>query len=392
MVPGMAEVVLSSVTKCYTGSARAAVVDLDLTVEDGELLVLLGPSGCGKSTVLRLVAGLEELSSGDLRIGASSVTGVPPAQRDVAMVFQSYALYPHMSVRENIELPLRVRRVAKATRQAKVVEIAGVLGLLEVLDVRPGQLSGGQRQRVAMGRAMVREPSVFLLDEPLSNLDARLRVQMRAEIGELQRRLGTTMIFVTHDQIEAMSIADRVAVMNNGTLQQVGSPDDLYDNPSNAFVAGFIGSPAMNMLSALVTRNARGNIQLDFAGHNSLEVEPQVADQKGLGKWIGQTITMGIRPEHVSLDEREGPTLFGSVQLIEKLGNETVLRIVLVDDDRTSQTEQGQSDTGPTTGTATQIALRFAGRVNMKVGEQLRCAVEIKYLQFFDESTGAALR
>src|SRR5919201_1340281 len=245
----MAEIVLDRVTKSYPNGATA-VKDLSITIADGEFIILVGPSGCGKSTTLNMIAGLEDISSGELRIGGQRVNEKAPKDRDIAMVFQSYALYPHMTVRQNIAFPLTLAKAKKADIAQKVEETAKILGLTELLDRKPGQLSGGQRQRVAMGRAIVRDPKAFLMDEPLSNLDAKLRVQMRSEVARIQRRLGTTMVYVTHDQTEAMTLGDRVAVMRAGIIQQVAPPGTLYDDPINLFVAGFIGSPAMNFVPA----------------------------------------------------------------------------------------------------------------------------------------------
>src|ERR1700757_1403081 len=247
----MAEIVLAHVTKSYPDGATA-VNDLSLTIAEGEFIILVGPSGCGKSTTLNMIAGLEDISSGELRIGGERVNEKAPKDRDIAMVFQSYALYPHMTVRQNIAFPLTLAKMKKAEIAAKVDETAKILALTELLDRRPAQLSGGQRQRVAMGRAIVRDPKAFLMDEPLSNLDAKLRVQMRTEVARLQSDLGTTMIYVTHDQTEAMTLGDRVAVMRAGVLQQVGSPGELYSRPTNLFVAAFIGSPAMNFMPAVI--------------------------------------------------------------------------------------------------------------------------------------------
>src|SRR5215213_7824036 len=254
----MAEIVLDKVGKSYASGA-AAVKDLSITIADGEFLILVGPSGCGKSTTLNMIAGLEEISSGELHIGGERVNDKAPKDRDIAMVFQSYALYPHMTVRQNIAFPLTLAKMNKTEIVQKVEETAKILDLSEFLDRKPGQLSGGQRQRVAMGRAIVRDPKAFLMDEPLSNLDAKLRVQMRSEIARLQKRLGTTTVYVTHDQTEAMTLGDRVALMRAGLLQQVGTPQDLYNNPDNLFVAGFIGSPPMNFLPAEI---ADGKLKL----------------------------------------------------------------------------------------------------------------------------------
>ena len=247
----MAEIVLDKVSKRYPDGA-VAVSEVDLHIADGEFVILVGPSGCGKSTTLNMIAGLEDITSGELRIGGERVNERPPGARDIAMVFQSYALYPHMTVRQNMAFPLKLAKLDRATIAAKVARAAEILDLTEHLDRKPARLSGGQRQRVAMGRAIVRDPKAFLLDEPLSNLDAKLRVQMRAEVAALQRRLGTTTVYVTHDQTEAMTLGDRVVVMNAGVVQQVGAPQDLYDHPDNLFVAGFIGSPAMNLVPGTV--------------------------------------------------------------------------------------------------------------------------------------------
>src|SRR6478736_5661618 len=251
----MAEIVLDRVTKSYPNGATA-VNELSITIADGEFIILVGPSGCGKSTTLNMIAGLEEISSGELRIGGQRVNEKAPKDRDIAMVFQSYALYPHMTVRQNIAFPLTLAKVKKAEIAQKVEETAKILDLSDFLDRKPAQLSGGQRQRVAMGRAIVRDPKAFLMDEPLSNLDAKLRVQMRSEIARLQKRLGTTTVYVTHDQTEAMTLGDRIAVLRKGILQQVGSPHDLYDTPANLFVAGFIGSPPMNFIPGRVRDGA----------------------------------------------------------------------------------------------------------------------------------------
>src|SRR5271168_1636298 len=287
----MAEIVLEHVNKSYPDGATA-VKDLNITIADGEFLILVGPSGCGKTTTLNMIAGLEDISSGELRIGGERVNEKPPKDRDIAMVFQSYALYPHMTVRQNIAFPLTLAKMKKAEIAEKVEETARILDLTEVLDRKPSQLSGGQRQRVAMGRAIVRHPKAFLMDEPLSNLDAKLRVQMRGEIARLQRRLGTTTVYVTHDQTEAMTLGDRVVVMHGGITQQIGTPDELYERPANLFVAGFIGSPAMNFFPA--TLNSIG-LKLPF-GEVMLtpEVLAIIAQHPGPGN-----IIVGLRPEHL---------------------------------------------------------------------------------------------
>ncbi len=286
----MAEIVLDHVSKSYASGATA-VADLSITIEDGEFIILVGPSGCGKSTTLNMIAGLEDISSGELRIGGQRVNEKAPKDRDIAMVFQSYALYPHMTVRQNIAFPLTLAKIGKDEIAQKVEETAKILDLTDFLDRKPSQLSGGQRQRVAMGRAIVRKPKVFLMDEPLSNLDAKLRVQMRGEIARLQQRLGTTTIYVTHDQTEAMTLGDRVVVMRGGVAQQIGSPDELYTRPANLFVAGFIGSPAMNFFPA--TLNDVG-VKLPFG---EIMLTQEALDSINLhGK--PKNVIVGVRPEH----------------------------------------------------------------------------------------------
>ncbi len=291
----MAAVTFSEVSKIYPDGTRA-VDSIDLEANDGELLVLVGPSGCGKTTALRMVAGLEEISEGEIRIGERVVNWVPAKDRDIAMVFQSYALYPHLSVEDNIAFGLRVRGLDKGEIDRRVSEAAAVLGLDELLDRKPRNLSGGQRQRVAMGRAIVREPAAFLMDEPLSNLDAKLRVEMRAEVSRLQRDLEVTTIYVTHDQVEAMTMGDRVAVMRKGELQQVASPQELYDHPVNLFVGGFIGSPAMNMIEASIER-ANGDLRVAI-GDQRVTLDPElIAARPELERRDGQQVIVGIRPE-----------------------------------------------------------------------------------------------
>ena len=293
----MAEIRFDDVTKQFE-DGTLAVDRLDLTIDDGEFMVLVGPSGCGKTTSLRMVAGLEDLTSGEIRIGDEVVNDLPAKRRDIAMVFQNYALYPHMSVAQNMGFGLRLRGVPRAARDHRVREAAAVLDLTELLDRRPRQLSGGQRQRVAMGRAIVREPRAFLMDEPLSNLDAKLRVQMRAEIARIQQRLGVTTLYVTHDQVEAMTMGDRVAVMRNGILQQVASPTTLYERPVNLFVAGFIGSPAMNLVEAVV-RVADDSVQLEVGTQTIMLAPSFVRARPVVRRYHDQTVALGIRPEHL---------------------------------------------------------------------------------------------
>ena len=326
----MATVTFENVNKNY-GDFQA-VKDLDLEIGDGEFMVLVGPSGCGKTTSLRMIAGLEEITSGTLRIGDRVVNDVPPKDRDIAMVFQSYALYPHMSVRENLAFGLKLRKVPKAEIERRVNEAAETIQLQKLLDRKPKELSGGQRQRVALGRAIVREPAVFLMDEPLSNLDAKLRVQTRAEIARLHQRLKTTVVYVTHDQVEAMTMGSRIAVMNEGLLQQVGTPQTLYDTPINRFVAGFIGSPSMNFVE----------VHAEGAGESARLVGP--ADwsiplparyREAAAPKVGKTLVAGFRPEH--LDIGEGGSGVGSFRaradVVEYLGNEELLHINAADQD-----------------------------------------------------------
>jgi len=315
----MASVDFAGVSKVFAGGT-AAVDDLTLHIADRELLVLVGPSGCGKSTVLRLLAGLEEPTGGVIRIADRDVNALPPQERNVAMVFQDYALYPFMSVRKNIEFPLRMRHVAAAELAARVDRIAGLLSLMPVLDRLPKQLSGGQRQRVAMARALVREPAVSLLDEPLSNLDAKLRVQVRAEIADLQRRTGTTMLYVTHDQVEAMTLGHRVAVLNHGRLQQVAAPRQLYEEPANAFIAGFIGNPPMNLIATSL-RRLDGDLAVRIGDR-----EVRVSAHHGMGMAPADHVTIGIRPEVLSLRDASDVTAVETVvRYVEHLGHETLV-------------------------------------------------------------------
>lgn len=322
----MAEIELLHVSKSYPDGA-VAVKDLSLSIADGEFIILVGPSGCGKSTTLNMIAGLEEITSGELRIGGERVNERAPKDRDIAMVFQSYALYPHMTVRGNIAFPLTLAKMKKPQIAEKVAEVAEILDLTALLDRKPSQLSGGQRQRVAMGRAIVRHPKAFLMDEPLSNLDAKLRVQMRSEIARLQRRLGATTVYVTHDQTEAMTLGDRVVVMHGGIAQQIGTPDELYQRPANLFVAGFVGSPAMNFfpgtLTATGVRLPIGELPLDAATRASIGKHPAPA---------GGAVVIGVRPEHLGdaalLDDAQrarAVTFAARVDLVESLGADKYL-------------------------------------------------------------------
>ena len=314
----MAGVSLSGIVKAY--GAVQVVHGIDLEVEEKEFVVLVGPSGCGKSTTLRMVAGLEEITDGDLTIDGRHVNNVAPKDRDVAMVFQNYALYPHLNVADNIAFGLKIRKTPKAEMLNSVSEVAEILGLTEYLARRPADLSGGQRQRVAMGRAIVRHPKVFLFDEPLSNLDAKLRTQMRAEIKRLHNRLGVTSVYVTHDQVEAMTLADRIVVMNDGRIEQVGTPMDLFNNPANVFVASFIGSPPMNQVDAVVEAGSDGPV-VKIAGSSV-----KLPNLKQLEHSVGRTVVVGMRPEHFTIGKAKGASSIPvSVDLVETLGSEALL-------------------------------------------------------------------
>jgi multiple sugar transport system ATP-binding protein len=320
----MSRVVLKDLTKRYAGG-NLAVDRLNLEVGDGEFVCLVGPSGCGKTTVLRMIAGLEDISGGQVMIGDKVVNLLPPRDRDIALVFQSYALYPHMSVYDNMAFGLQLRKTPKPQIQTAVREAARILDLERFLDRKPGQLSGGQRQRVALGRAIVREPAVFLMDEPLSNLDAKLRVQTRAEIARLHQRLQATMIYVTHDQVEAMTMADRIAVISDGVLQQVGTPKELYEKPNNRFVAGFIGSPSMNFVELTVEPD--GGSRLVGGGAQVVLDDAQGARMRDLGL---ATTTVGFRPEHLQVGAPEGPglRLSATIDVVEFLGNDELIHAV----------------------------------------------------------------
>ena len=382
----MATVDLEQINKVYPNGFHA-VKDLDLDVRDGEFMVLVGPSGCGKTTALRMVAGLEDISFGTLRIGGKPVNDVTPKDRDIAMVFQNYALYPHMTVRDNIGFALKLRKLPKTEITAKVNETAEILGLTEWLDRKPGQLSGGQRQRVAMGRAIVREPSVFLMDEPLSNLDAKLRVQMRAEVQRIQRRINVATMYVTHDQVEAMTMGDRVAVMRAGVLQQVDHPQVLYDHPDNLFVAAFIGSPAMNLYEAAVTEGAR-SFRL---GSQGIDLPASVlAAHPGPAAYAGQKVVVGLRPEHLpAANGAAGPVLVGDVDLVEALGSELMVHFT-VDARRVRAEGTASADEEAVTESGEGVA-RVDPASPVKVGERARFAIKTDGMQFFDPDSGSAI-
>ena len=386
----MASVTLQKVTKTYAGGQLKAVNDLTLDVEDGEFLVLVGPSGCGKSTALRMIAGLEEITDGGIWIGDEFVNDTHPKDRDIAMVFQSYALYPHLTVYDNIAFPLQIARMPKAEIDKRVREAARTLELEAYLKRRPGQLSGGQRQRVAMGRAIVRQPSVFLMDEPLSNLDAKLRVQMRAEIAQLQHRLGTTTIYVTHDQVEAMTMGDRVALLKDGVLQQVDTPARIYDRPRNMFVAAFIGSPTMNLYLATL---ADGGLKL---GSAELKLSDAVlARHPALGKYAGQRIVVGIRPEdlHDAALHPElafGPTLKSTAELVEALGSDVLVHFAIDAEAATVQSSDSLQEIKATASGSRMVA-RFSPKSAVRLGAPLAVAPDLERLQFFDPGTGDAI-
>ena len=383
----MATVDLKQVNKVYENGFHA-VKDLSLDVGEGEFMVLVGPSGCGKTTALRMVAGLEDITSGTLRIGGKVVNDETPKERDIAMVFQNYALYPHMTVAENIGFALKLRKMPKPDIAAKVKETAEILGLTEWLDRKPGQLSGGQRQRVAMGRAIVREPSVFLMDEPLSNLDAKLRVQMRAEVQRIQRRIAVATLYVTHDQVEAMTMGDRVAVMRSGVLQQVDHPQHLYDRPDNLFVAAFIGSPAMNLYEASLTEDA-GGVKL---GSQELALPVVCRDaHPGLARYAGKKIIVGLRPEHLpaATDSSTGPKLIGDVDLVEALGSELVVHFTI--DARRVRAEGASSDDEDATAQHGEGVARVEPGTKVKVGDKITFAVNVAGMQFFDAETEQAI-
>jgi multiple sugar transport system ATP-binding protein len=400
--PAVARVQLDRVSKVFPDGTRA-VDAISLGIEDGEFIVLVGPSGCGKTTALRMVAGLEEISQGVIRIGERVVNHVPSRDRDIAMVFQSYALYPHLSVYENIAFGLRVKKVKKEEIDRRVKEAARILDLEPFLKRKPRALSGGQRQRVAMGRAIVRQPQAFLMDEPLSNLDAKLRVQMRAEISQLQRELGVTTIYVTHDQVEAMTMGDRVAVMRKGELQQVADPQTLYERPVNLFVGGFIGSPAMNMVEAQL-QSANGGL-VAAVGDQQLAIDDEaLAGHPALRGYAGKTVILGIRPEHLEDAELvpDAPAdrrLEGTVALREALGSEIMAHVsiqatpALTEDVRElAQDLDAVAVQGLEDGRAhATVVGRFGARSHVRVGEQIDVAVDTRALHFFDPESGAGI-
>jgi multiple sugar transport system ATP-binding protein len=380
----MSTLTMKNLQKTYP-NGFVAVPGLDLHIDDGEFLVLVGPSGCGKSTVLRMVAGLEDISGGDLLIDDLRVNDRGPQQRDIAMVFQSYALYPNMTVEGNIAFAMKLRKTDKAEIKRKVHEVAELLELTPVLDRKPGQLSGGQRQRVAMGRAIVREPKLFLMDEPLSNLDAKLRVQTRAEIAKLQRRLGVTTMYVTHDQVEAMTMGDRVAVLRRGVLMQCASPSTLYDSPDNLFVAQFIGSPSMNVVRGAVRSADEHGIGLDVAGQ-TLTLRGAAAQRlAGLAHRVGGEIAVGIRPEALGGDG--DASIDVAVDLVEMLGSEKLVHATL--DAVSVRAVDSGVEIG--TGTSSTIIASLDPRRDVRVGERLTLTVDTLRLHAFDLESGETI-
>ncbi|HEX3238280.1 MAG TPA: sn-glycerol-3-phosphate ABC transporter ATP-binding protein UgpC [Gaiellaceae bacterium] len=400
----MAEVVFDEVTKVYPDGTKA-VDSLALDIADGEFVVLVGPSGCGKTTALRMVAGLEDISGGAVLIGDRVVNHVPSRDRDIAMVFQSYALYPHLSVYDNIAFGLRVKKMPKDEIDRRVRNAAQVLGLDPFLKRKPRALSGGQRQRVAMGRAIVREPAAFLMDEPLSNLDAKLRVQMRAEVSRLQRDLGTTTIYVTHDQVEAMTMGDRVAVMRKGQLLQVADPQTLYDRPVNLFVGGFIGSPAMNMIEATVAQ-ANGGLAVDVGKQHLTLGEEALRARPALHGYEGRQVILGIRPEDLEDVSLEPDTpadrrLRGMVELREALGSELMVHFTvegtqaaLTEDVKELAQDAGAPGGEPaldSRGSGALLVGRFGARASVAEGKPVEIAVDTRSLHFFDPETSEGI-
>jgi multiple sugar transport system ATP-binding protein len=403
MIAIVAGVTFQGVSKIYPDGTRA-VNGLDLGIQDGEFMVLVGPSGCGKTTALRMVAGLEDISEGQVQIGERVVNHVPPRDRDIAMVFQSYALYPHLSVYDNIAFGLKLKKMPKEEIDKRVQNAAKVLGLEGFLDKKPRALSGGQRQRVAMGRAIVREPQAFLMDEPLSNLDAKLRVQMRAEIAKLQSDLGTTTLYVTHDQVEAMTMGDRVAVMRKGELQQVATPQELYDRPLNLFVGGFIGSPSMNLVEARLER-VNGGLTVVAGSQRIALGEETLSARPALQQFVDRPVILGIRPEDLEdaelvPDAPADRTLTGEVELTEALGSEVMVHFsidathAITDEVRELRKDAGTEDMAASgaaaDGRATMVG-RFGARSKLRKGEPIKIAVDTRALHFFDPETGLGI-
>jgi len=395
----MAQIVLDHVEKAFAGGVRA-VDDLSLDIADGEFMVFVGPSGCGKSTALRSIAGLEEITGGTISIGDRIVNDLPPKDRDIAMVFQNYALYPHMTVEQNLAFGLQLRKTPKDEIKRRVGDAARMLGLEPYLGRKPAALSGGQRQRVAMGRAIVREPQAFLMDEPLSNLDAKLRVSMRASLSQLHERLGVTTVYVTHDQVEAMTLGNRVAVLRDGRLQQVDTPQVLFESPVNLFVAGFIGSPAMNFVTAELVRD--DGPAVTFAGYK-LRVPPDVINRKpGLADYFGKSVILGIRPsdfEDASLGDAGRGTIRVTAGVTEELGSEIMVIFTIdaphVENASIAQATEASADedeaTAALAGGKSVWTARVSKESRVRNGQPLELAVDTRYLQFFDPGTSLSI-
>ncbi len=409
----MAEVTLEDVTKVY-GEDVVAVEEMSLDIPDGEFVVFVGPSGCGKSTALRMIAGLEDISGGKIFIGDNEVNDLPPRDRDIAMVFQNYALYPHMNVRENMAFALKLKKVEKSEMNRRVEEAASVLGIEHFLDRKPKALSGGQRQRVALGRAIVREPKAFLMDEPLSNLDAKLRVNMRTEISKLHNRIGVTTIYVTHDQTEAMTMADRIVVLKDGKVQQVDSPQQMYDHPKNVFVAGFIGSPAMNFIRAKLEKQNDGMV-VTF-GNTRLPITREMigkAKEEGQDpeKYAGGEVVLGIRPEHIEdakFDENGGAgngtgngrgenTVEIEPQVIESMGSEKYLYFEVGEDQaahlesKESMTDVEDEEGGSPEGSGDMMVARVAAESEARMGEKMLLTMDASKVRLFDPESEKAV-
>jgi multiple sugar transport system ATP-binding protein len=401
----MAEIVLDHVSKVYPSAGSNAVADLNLDIGDGEFIVLVGPSGCGKTTALRMVAGLESITDGTISIGDRVVNTVPPKERDIAMVFQNYALYPHMTVYDNMAFGLKLRKVPKTDIDRRVREAAGILGLEEFLERKPRALSGGQRQRVAMGRAIVREPKAFLMDEPLSNLDAKLRVQMRSEIARIQHELNVTTLYVTHDQVEAMTMGDRVAVIKKGVLQQIDTPQFLYDHPTNLFVAGFIGSPSMNLVGATLSRDD-GTLTAEFGGDKIAIPDDVLGMRPDLKGYEGKEVVLGIRPE-----DMEDASLVPEAPAEHRIRSEVILREALGADVLahfmikaptviTEDVKELAHDVGAEALEAVERGAQageseFMARLNPRTsaakGEQIELVIDVHRMHYFDQETGEGI-
>jgi multiple sugar transport system ATP-binding protein len=392
----MAEIRLDKLGKRFP-NGFVAVKDLSLEIAEAELLVLVGPSGCGKTTALRMIAGLEDISNGDLYIGGQRVNDVLERDRDIAMVFQNYALYPHMTVAQNIAFSLKLQRRPRQEIKQRVQETAKLLGLEELLDRKPKQLSGGQKQRVAMGRAIIREPQVFLMDEPLSNLDAQLRVHMRGEIEALQKRLGVTTVYVTHDQVEAMTMGDRVAVLRAGELQQADTPTNVYDRPANLFVAGFIGSPPMNLARGTIEPGGDGGGLVVRLGSSTISIPDELSRDRGLEVWLGREVIVGIRPEDLGDDRKEdGATMEATIDRVEALGSNLLCFFTLDAAPASSEaiaeaTGGGLDEVALITREGTPFCATFEPRSGIRMGDRVEVNVDTRHLHFFDPETEKAI-